>query len=61
MQQKKVNINFSKAKAKICLSLHYNGIDSYLYVSKREIHKFKAHDNISWYEFCLRCVPTDFT
>ena len=27
-----------------CLSLHYNGANSYLFVNGKEIHKFKAKD-----------------
>ena len=53
MQQK-------KAKTKFCLSLHYNGANSYLYVNKTESHKFKAHDNILWNEFCLESISKDF-
>ena len=51
VQQKIISINFSKANTKFCLSLHYNGVNSYLYVNKTKIYKFKAHDNIRWYEF----------
>ena len=32
--RKKILTNFSKAKIKLCLSLHYNGVNSYLYVNK---------------------------
>ena len=39
---KKNSINFSKADTKVCLGLHYNGNESYLYVNKREIYKSKA-------------------
>ena len=60
VQPKKISINFSKAKTKFCLSLHYNGTNSYLFVDKAEIYKFKAHNNILWYEFSLGCVLTDF-
>ena len=35
--EKKFCINFSKANTKFCLSLHYNGNESYLYVNKTEI------------------------
>ena len=44
-----------------CLSLHCNGDESYLYVNKTEIFKFKAKDNISWCNFCLGSVSKDFT
>ena len=47
VQQKKNVINFSKANTKFCLSLHYNGDESYLYVNKKEIYKFKVNDNTS--------------
>ena len=49
--EKKISINFSKAKTEFCLSLHYIGYGSYLYVNKTEIYKFKANHNISWYNF----------
>ena len=29
----------------MCLRLHYNGANSYLFVSATEIHKFKAKDS----------------
>ena len=32
-------------KKKFCLSLHYNGGNSYLFVNGKEIHKFKAKDS----------------
>ena len=40
--QKKNSINFSKGNTKFCLSLRYNGDESYLYVDKTEISKFKT-------------------
>ena len=46
VQQKKNGINFSKANTEFCLSLHYNGDESYLYVNKTDIWKFKAIDKI---------------
>ena len=41
--------------------MHYNYVESYLYVNKTEFYKFKAMDNISWYKFCLGSVSKDFT
>ena len=32
-----------------------------MYVNKTEICKFKAKDNISWYDFCLGSISKDFT
>ena len=60
VQQKK-NINFSKVITKFCLSLHYNGNESYLYLNKTEICKFKATHYIRWYNFCLESISKDFT
>ena len=41
IHRKKVSTKFSKASTKICLSLHLNGDESYLYVNKKEIYKSK--------------------
>ena len=40
--EKMYSINFTATKKKLCLSLHYNGANSYLFVNGKEIHKFKA-------------------
>ena len=39
------SINFTVTKKKFCLSVHYNGADSYLFVNGREIYRFKAKDS----------------
>ena len=39
------SINFTENKKKDCLSLHYNGANSYLCVNGTEIIKFKAKDS----------------
>ena len=36
------SINFTLIKKRFCLSLHYNGANSYLFVNGTEIYKFKA-------------------
>ena len=36
------SINFSKDNIKFCLSLHYNGANSYFFVNGTEICKFKS-------------------
>ena len=41
--EKTYSINFTEHNKKFCLSLHYNGANSYLFVN--EIHKFKAKDS----------------
>ena len=36
------SLNFTVVNKTFCLSLHYNGDDSYLFVNGREVIKFKA-------------------
>ena len=43
--EKMYSINFTLTKNKFCLSLHYNGANSYLFANGTEIHKFKAKDS----------------
>ena len=43
--EKMYSINFTETKKKFCLSLHYNGANSYLFVNGKEIVKFKAKDS----------------
>ena len=38
-------VNFTKNKEKYCLSLRYNGPNSYLFVNGIDIYKFKAKDS----------------
>ena len=40
--EKNYLINFTENNNKLCLSLHYNGANSYLFVNGTEIHKFRA-------------------
>ena len=39
------SINFTNNNTKFCLSSHYNGPNSYLFVNGTEIIKFKATDS----------------
>ena len=39
------SINITEHTKKFCLSLYYNGVNSYLFVNGNEIHKFKAKDS----------------
>ena len=39
------SIKFSEWHTKFCLSLHYNGENSSLFVNGKEIHKFKVKDS----------------
>ena len=53
--------NFTENNKKFCLSLHYNGADSYLFVNGTEIHKFEARDSeIVPYPVCLGNISKDF-
>ena len=38
------NLNINSTKAKLCLSLHYNADDIYLFVNGKKIFKFKAYN-----------------
>ena len=60
--EKKIDINFSKAKTKFCLSLHYNNDNSYLFVNGKEIYKFKANNgNVNFpSRFCLGSISNEF-
>ena len=40
--EKKFSISFTKTNTKFCLSLHYNGGKSYLFVDGKNIIKFKT-------------------
>ena len=56
------SINFIKENTKFCLSLHYNGANSYLFVNGAEIIKFKAKDSeISAYPLCLGNISKDWS
>ena len=53
--------NFTVTDKKVCLSLHYNGNNSFLFVTNREIVKFKAADSeIVPYPLCLGNISKDF-
>ena len=56
------SINFTVTKKKFCLSLHYNGADSYLFVNCTEIYKFKVKDSeIVATPLCLGNVSKDWS
>ena len=60
-QKKKININFSEAKTKFCLSLHYKSDNSYLNVNEKGIYKFKASNTNNFPSpFCLGRIPNKF-
>ena len=60
--EKVYSINFTVRKNKFCLSLHYNGANSYLFVNGSEIYKFKAKDSeIVATPLCLGNISKDWS
>ena len=60
--EKMYSINFTKKNTKFCLSLHYNGANSYLFVNGTEIIEFKAIDSeILAYSLCLGNISKDWS
>ena len=58
--EKMYSINFTVTKNKFCLSLQYNGANSYLFVNDTEIYEFKAKDSeIVASPLCLDNIPKD--
>ena len=56
------SINFTVTKRKFCLSLHYNGVNSYLFVNGTEIVRFKAKDSkIVASPLCLGNISKDWS
>ena len=43
--EKMYSVNVTEHNKKLCLSFHYNGTNSYLFVNGEEIHEFKAKDS----------------
>ena len=44
-EEDQYSINFSRSNTKFCLSLHYNGSNSFLFVNATKIYKFKTKDS----------------
>ena len=60
--EKMHSINFTEHNKKFCLSLHYNGANSYLFVNGTEIHKFKAKDSeTAATPLCLGNISKDWS
>ena len=56
------SINFSRPNSKLCLSLHYNGSYSFLFVNATKMYHFKARNfKIKKYSLCLENISKDFT
>ena len=55
------SINFTLTKKIFCLSYHYNGPNSYLFINGTEIYKFKAKDSeIAASPLCLGNISKDW-
>ena len=56
------SINFSRSNKKFCLSLHYNGSNSFLFVNATKIYQFKVNDfETKKYPWCLGNISKEFT
>ena len=56
------SVNFTKHNTKFSLSLNYNGANSYLFVNRTEIIKFKAKNSeIVAYHLSLGNISKDFS
>ena len=56
------SINFTENNLKFCLSLHYIGANSYLFVNGTEIINFKAKDSeIVATPLCVQNISKDFS
>ena len=56
------SINFSGSQRKFCLSLHYNGSNSFLFLNVTKIYQFKAKKpEIKPFPLGLRNISKDFT
>ena len=59
MQKNMYSPNFSAENKILCLSLHYNGDDSYLFVNGKEVTKLKARKSqIKTNQLTLRSKST---
>ena len=60
--EKMYSVHFTEHNKKLCLSLHYSGANSYLFVNGKEIRKFKAKDSeISATLLCLGNISKDWS
>ena len=60
--EKLYSINFTEENIKFCLSLYYNGANSYSFVNGTAITKFKAKDSeITASPLCLGNISKDWS
>ena len=56
------SLKFTVTRKKFCLSLHYNGDNSYLFVNDTKVYKFKGKDSeIVANPLCLGNTSEDFS
>ena len=56
------SINFTRPGVMFCLSLHYNGNNSFLFVNATKKYQIEAKDSeIEKYPFCLGNISGDFS
>ena len=56
------SVNFSRSNRKFCLSLHYNGSNSFLFVNTTKIYQFTARESeIKKCSLCLGNISEDFS
>ena len=59
--EKMYSLNFTVDNKIFCLSLHYNGYNSYLFVNVKEVTKFKASNSeLIKYRMCLGGLSKDY-
>ena len=60
--EKMYSVNFTVTEKVFCLTLHYNGANSYLFVNVKEIVKIKAKDSaIVATPLCLGNISKDWS
>ena len=60
--EKMYSIILTVTKKKSCLTLYYNGANSYLFVNGTEIYKYKAKDSeTAATPLCLRNISKDWS
>ena len=61
-KEKEYSVNITKQLKKLCLLLHYSGVNSYIFVNVVEIQKFKAKDSEpNAAPICLGNASKDFS
>ena len=60
-REKRFSINFSKAKTKFCLMLHYNADNSYLLFNRKEILNLKRTIELLTFQLGFVCIANGFS